>query len=282
LLHPEALDRVPFVGTQYKELLDERVAEVYADTATTVDPDISVLIRTRNHADRIVDLFEDIDRQDFAGAVQVIVADTESVDGTADIARHYGASVVPLAQRTFNYAHSLNAGFKAADHPFVMTLVGHSRLTSDQTFRAVSRWAGDPELGGAYGAALPDLQASIGDLAISFLQRNTKRLAPAEKLENWQHGAMVAHRAVVSKAAWDELGKYDEEFGNGGEDTEFGKRMLASGMSIVREPALSVHHSYGLGLLDTVHRISTLRKARAGTTAPFDQTSVRHLAQPLR
>lgn len=277
LLHPEAFERASVVGRQYRELLTERAAEIHEATADTTDPDVSVLIRTRNHAHRLEDLFADIDAQHFDGNVQAIVVDTESTDSTTAIARAYGATVVPITQHDFNYPHSLNVGFEAADHPNILTLVGHSRLSNNQTLRSVTRWADKPDFAGAYGAALPDMNARIGDIAIALLQKTADRLQPAIELDEWQPGAMVAHRSVVSKDAWRELGGYDPAYGNGGEDTDMARRMLEAGGIVIREPGLSVHHSYGLGILDTMRHIAKLRKLRTAGPTAFEQGSVRHL-----
>lgn len=49
----------------------------------------------------------------------------------------------------------------------------------------------------------------------------------------------------------------------GGEDTALAKLMLKNGFGIVLEPALTVHHSHGLGLRDSVkqelHQLQTVR-----------------------
>lgn len=280
ILYPEFFDRLPVVGQHYKVPLNERAAEVDVATEGAQDPNVTVLIRTRNHAERIAGIFEDIHRQAFKGEVQVVVVDTESSDGTQEIARSHGATVRSIAQHDFNYANSLNTGFDAADHPYVLTLVGHSRLSNTQTLHGVTRWATAPSFGGAYGAALPDGNATLGDVAISLLQKNTARLKPAEKLDEWHSGAMVAHRSVVARGAWEELGGYDESYGNGGEDTDMARRMIAGGMSVVREPVLSVHHSYGLNILDTARHIRKLRNLRTAQPESFEQGSVRHLNDP--
>ena len=71
---------------------------------------------------------------------------------------------------------------------------------------------------------------------------------------------------MIAKAAWEELGRFDERYETGGEDTALARSMLKDGMGIVQEPALSVHHSHGLGLSDSlkqlIHQQQTLRAPR--------------------
>jgi glycosyltransferase involved in cell wall biosynthesis len=246
-LHPDIFDRTPVIGTQLRDALEQSAQEI--TTWDGVDPDISILIRTRNNEGRIRSLFDDINAQRFAGEVQVVVVDTESSDGTAQTAKKLGAEVVNIAQTDFNYPRALNMGVAAADHPYVFSIVGHSNLTNDQTLRGISCWHSDAKLGGIYGMALPDANASKTEQALALglvpLVKVPKRITSATV------GVLGANAAAVNRAAWVELGGFDEKFAAGGEDTELARRMLAAGLSVVREPVLSVHHSHGLGPINT-------------------------------
>ncbi|HEY1645350.1 MAG TPA: glycosyltransferase [Candidatus Saccharimonadales bacterium] len=250
-LHSDIFDRTPLIGAQLCGALEQSAQEVVTQW-DGVDPDVSILIRTRNNEGRIRSLFDDISAQRFAGEVQVVVVDTESSDGTAQTAKRLGAEVVNIAQTDFNYPRALNMGVAVADHPYVFSIVGHSNLSNDQTLRGISRWHSDANLGGIYGAALPDANASKTEQALAFglvpLVKAPRRITSATV------GVLGANAAVVNKAAWSELGGFDEKFAAGGEDTELARRMLAAGMSVVHEPVLSVHHSHGLGPINTLRQ----------------------------
>jgi GT2 family glycosyltransferase len=79
-------------------------------------------------------------------------------------------------------------------------------------------------------------------------------------------GTLAATGAMLSKRVWQELGRFDLRYETGGEDTALAKTMLERGYEIVFEPALTVHHSHGLGLRDTVkeqlHQMQTVRAPR--------------------
>ncbi|QQS18202.1 glycosyltransferase family 2 protein [Candidatus Saccharibacteria bacterium] len=264
LLHPEAHDSTWGVRHHIADTLFTRVKEVREATDIQPDPNVTVLIRTRNHERTIGSLIDDVLVQQFGGEKQLVVVDTESNDRTKEIAKRYGAVIVPLRQSTFNYADSLNRGFEAADHPFVVELVGHSNLSSTCALRTLTRWAGKPNFAAVYGAALPNTNATRGDILISALTRAHRRLGPAERIERWEPGALVAHRTILSKAVWKELGGYDTAYGDGGEDTAFARKMLNERpeLFVVRDPGMSVLHSYGLDPLATVRQISTLARKR--------------------
>jgi glycosyltransferase involved in cell wall biosynthesis len=65
--------------------LDERV---------TPRPRFTVVIPAFNEAAFLGLALDSLSRQDFAGPVEIIVVDNNSQDGTADIARSYGATVL--------------------------------------------------------------------------------------------------------------------------------------------------------------------------------------------
>jgi GT2 family glycosyltransferase len=79
-------------------------------------------------------------------------------------------------------------------------------------------------------------------------------------------GTLAGTSAMLSKRIWEQLGRFDKRYETGGEDTALAKLMLESDFRIVFEPALTVHHSHGLGLRDsvkqTMHQLQTVRAPR--------------------
>jgi GT2 family glycosyltransferase len=75
-------------------------------------------------------------------------------------------------------------------------------------------------------------------------------------------GALGATNAMIAKPVWRELGRFDERYETGGEDTVLARSMLENGYRIVKEHGLTVHHSHGLGLADSAKQISHWRKTQ--------------------
>lgn len=86
-------------------------------TVGLADPNVSVLIRSRNNAEQLEMLLDDVRAQNFDGEVEVVLVDTESSDGTVKVGKDFGATIVPVTQEGFNYPNALNRGFAAASHP---------------------------------------------------------------------------------------------------------------------------------------------------------------------
>lgn len=82
---------------------------------------ISILIRTFNSARS---LERTISRLGITEDDQLIVVDSGSTDSTLEIAGKHHATVV-LARGPFSYSKSLNLGFRAANHPWVLVVSSH-------------------------------------------------------------------------------------------------------------------------------------------------------------
>jgi len=254
LLHPELLERVPLGNSRTARLLDQRISDTLMDDPCN-DPDVSVVVRVYNEAAKLEKLFEDIDKQLYSGEVEIVVVDNGSGDRSAEVAKCHGAEVVTLPQSQFTYPRSLNVGVEAASNDVVFVTVAHIRLSNSHNLHAGARhFSRNDNTAGAFGTCLPNEGASYlerwaaaGDPTL-FLGR------PAKHIRKCRLGALGATCAMISKRAWKELGGFDDRYQAGGEDTAMAKSMLKAGYGVVQEPALTVHHSHGLGFKDTVRQ----------------------------
>jgi glycosyltransferase involved in cell wall biosynthesis len=84
--------------------------------------EISILIRTFNSARTLEKVISRLDRLE---GDEIILVDSGSTDRTLRIGERLGARIV-RAEGKFNYSKSLNLGFHAARHPWVLTLSSHA------------------------------------------------------------------------------------------------------------------------------------------------------------
>ena len=285
LFHPETFGRTPYFGQiMHERMLDAAEYsrarhEVYNGNDPAAEPELTVLIRTKNDAGTIEQLFDELGRQAYGHEPQVVVVDTESSDGTPDIARSYGATVLSIAQRDFNYPRALNIGFRAAETPTVYSLVGHSNLASNMTLRSAGHWM-NLGVGGAYGVSLPNYNATWTERLGAVQLGLPNLLRPATPETTDQLGMLATNCAAISVEAWRELGGFSEQFASGGEDGDMARRMLAAGIEIVRDPSLSVHHTHGLGPINGLKQLMHWRGFKNG--APFDEQALLSFRPDLR
>lgn len=280
LLHPQLLASIPFGRSLTARLLQRRVSETLAD-APGNDPAVSVVVRAYNEATTLEQLFEDIHDQLYGSEIEVVVVDNGSSDRTSQVAKHYNAEVRNLPQTEFSYPKSLNLGLEAASNELVFITVAHSRLSNAHTLHAGARhFTKNDDTAGAFGIALPSDGASYIE-RWSAAGYSSLLARPAHRVKKAGPGVLGANGAMIAKSVWQELGRFDERYQTGGEDTALAKAMLAKGYGIVLEPALTFHHSHGLGLRDTIKQRMHWREIMRGPRQ-FDRQEVLSRRPDLR
>ena len=83
-------------------------------------PEVSVIIPARNEAGSIGRVIDEVHRALQGMEYEMLVVDTESTDGTVEIARSKGARVVPEPRR--GYGRAYKTGFSEAMGKYVATL----------------------------------------------------------------------------------------------------------------------------------------------------------------
>ena len=279
LFHDDVFGGMPVYGRGMRQSMKRRAEQIMQETAGMRDPDVSVVIRTRNDVAAIKQLIGELRAQLYEGDVEILLVDTESSDGTIEAAKALGAKIIPIKQAEFTYPKALNLGFAAAKHPYVVSLVGHSNLVSNVMLKGVTRWQGH-RLGGAYGVTLPNYNATWTERFGAVFLGVPRLLLSGEVVHEPTLGMLATNCAVISKKAWQELGGFDERFGSGGEDTQLGKVMLQKGWQVIREPILSVYHTHGIGPIDGFRQWRNWRTLAHGT--PFDERQLYAFRPDLR
>lgn len=110
-------------------------------------PGLTVLVAAYNEAAHIrqtVDCL--INRQDYAGPLEVIVIDDGSRDGTADTLADIDTPALRVIRLPANggKARAMNAGLAEARHDLVVTVDADTYLWSDALSRLVARYLSDP------------------------------------------------------------------------------------------------------------------------------------------
>lgn len=277
LLHDENLRRLHINGRRIEGWLRTRAAMIAAEAAPLSDPNVSILIRTRNDGQHIQRLFSDIKAQNFSGKIEIIVVDTNSRDDTIRYAKIHGARVITLDQEAFSYPKALNMGFKIARYPWVVTLVGHSSLSNRLFLKSLSYWNHRyTDLGGLYSVPLANWNASPTERAENIIGPTIWQQPQA--IKKLSIGIMAANCSIVRRELWERLGGYDERYAGGGEDRAFAQTMLDHQALIIREPLCTVFHSHGLDFKNSLRQ--WLHWGEVGKKATTFETAKVHKRRP--
>lgn len=263
LLHPAFIESAPFGNSVTAKLLNKRIDETLVDDPMN-DPNISVVVRAYNEAAKLAKLLDDIQRQAYKSELEVVVVDNASSDDTAAVVERFGARLVTLPKGEFTYPKSMNLAMESASNDVVFLTVAHARLSNVYGLHAGARhFAKNPRVAGVFGKVLPNEGASYIERWVATIDNNMGLARPAQRVTKAGMGALAGTGAMLSKSVWEKLGRFDQRYETGGEDTALAKSMLKNGYEIVLEPALTVHHSHGLGLRDSVkqelHQFQTVR-----------------------
>jgi biofilm PGA synthesis N-glycosyltransferase PgaC len=174
------LDRRPEVRTQPDRL-----------------PPISILVAAYNEEASIASTLHSIALQDYPNAVQVIVVNDGSTDGTAAALAKldYPWLQVINLERNAGKSHALNRGLEEVRHALTITLDGDSYLYRNALRNLIGRYLSDP----------PDTRAVAGAVLIRNSRKNlvTKAqewdyfhgIAAIKRLQSLYQGTLVAQGA---------------------------------------------------------------------------------------
>ena len=204
---------------------------------------VSVIIRNRNEAETLRQIFAALDQQTLDH--EVVVVDNESTDGSVELATSRGATVVSIATVDFSYGGSLNRGMEATTHDHVVVLSGHSIPVGPRF--------------------LEDATAPMADPTVAAVR--LLRADKAPELADWPGrtpigagdvGAMVKRGPIASgcvfrRSVWEQI-PFDDSL-DSDEDKAWGVAAAQAGYVVAPAPAVYVYHR-ALGLVDALQRES--------------------------
>lgn len=113
-------------------------------------PEVTVLIRILNPGDDLPALLDSLSRQTMAPR-EVLVVDSGSTDGSAQLAESRGARLVHIAPAQFTHARSTNLGFREARGDVVAMLSQDALPRHDRWLEELVAPLADPAVGAVFG-----------------------------------------------------------------------------------------------------------------------------------
>jgi glycosyltransferase involved in cell wall biosynthesis len=194
---------------------------------------ISVVVRTYNEASHIERLLLGLRQQTVEA--EVIVVDSGSTDGTAEIAEAHRVRVEHIAPEEFSFGRSLNRGFAVASGDFVVAASAHVYpLRVDWLERLTEPLARDPLVGLAYGRQVGVEQSRYSE------RRVFEQAFPLVSNWNQEHPFCNNANSAVRRTDWT-VQPFDESL-TGLEDLAWAKQALIRGSRIAYVAEAPIAH----------------------------------------
>lgn len=216
---------------------------------------ISIVVPVKNGGGDLARCLDAIARQETAGEVEVVVVDSGSTDGSAELARSRGARVHEIPPEEFGHGRTRNLGASLAAGELLV-------FTSQDAYAADEHWLarlaeplGREEVAGSYGRQLPHGDATPPErYFLDFLYGPESRV---QRLEgdgepSFEQTLFSNVSSAMRRATWEELPFADDLIMS--EDQEWSRRALRAGYELAYVAEAAVHHSHRYSVADAFRR----------------------------
>jgi glycosyltransferase involved in cell wall biosynthesis len=197
------------------------------------DPRLTALIRCRDEERGIGSLIDALRAQTMADAIQIVVIDSGSRDGTLDEVRRRGIEPLQIRPDEFTYGRALNLAAAEAAAPICLSISAHVRLPDNDWAHRLWRAFAEDRVACAYGPKREP--ESLRPLSGPILQ--DLALAEQRPLWGYSNSSGAFRRDLWRQRPFDERLRADE-------DLEWAWYWLQRGWLVLLDPALAVHHSH--------------------------------------
>ena len=206
---------------------------------------ISVVIPVRNGGDDLRRCLEAIGRQRVDDEVEVVVVDSNSTDGSAEMAKEHGARVRVIPLDEFNHGATRNLGAEVAGGEILV-------FTSQDAYPADEHWLArltaplaDEKVGGSYGRQIAHDDARPPEVYfLDFLYGPDPRVQAAAGVEQLSMDTTLFSNvtSAIPRRVFERFRFVDDIVMT--EDQEWAARVLMDGYRLVYVPDAVVHHSH--------------------------------------
>lgn len=217
---------------------------------------VSVVIPTKDGGEGLRGCLDALATQRGAGEIELVVVDSGSRDGSAELARERGARVHEITPAEFGHGRTRNLGARLARGETLVFLSQDAvPLGPDWLATLVAPLASDPAVAGVYGRQLPQEHARPPErFFLDFLyglEPRVQRIAGPEEV-SMETVLFSNVNAALRRSAWEEFPFAEDLIMS--EDQDWCRRVLLAGRAVAYEPRAAVRHSHPYTLRDAFRR----------------------------
>ena len=196
-----------------------------------LSPQLSVVIRCRNEAQGLRNVFAALRAQRCEFAWEVVLVDNESEDDTRELAEAFGARIVTITRQEFTYGRAINRGIAAAHGELVLLLSAHALPLGSNFLAAAAAPFHEPQVAAARCLLVTKpRQLENWHQPYDLHYATVAEQQQAEAGSEWVSQYPAASCCVLRKSVW-EATPFDETL-EANEDKQWATRVLARGYKI--------------------------------------------------
>lgn len=236
-------------------------------------PETTIVIRAFNEALHLPKLLDTIRSQNYR-ALEVIVVDSGSFDGTREIAMAWGASVIKLEPDQFTFGYSLNLGIRHARGRFIAVVSAHTCPTDAEWLGTLVEPLRDPSVAMVYGRQLATQESKFSE-AQDFRRAFGTEPQVLRPPNYFANNANSAFRREL----WDAY-QFDPAL-PGLEDAEWAKAWMGRGLRVIYEPRAAIYHIHNETWRQVRHRYYREAVAAARIGVKRRRTAAKEIAREI-
>jgi len=234
---------------------------------------VSIVIPTLNAGPLFKEVLEAVKAQEFAGEFELVIVDSMSEDGTAELGKKYAQVFFQVRSEDFNHGETRNLAISRSSGDLIALLVQDAMPADRQWLKKLAGNFQDPKVAGAYSRqiARPDCnplirlrlqgwgaaqaQRRIQEMESSKVERfqglkveadhQVRALKPEQIREVIETFSFDNVSSMVRRSAWEEVKFPGRRFA---EDIGWCQEVLSRGYKVVYEPESAVIHSHNKSL----------------------------------
>ena len=230
----------------------------------------SLVIPTRNAGARFRQVLERLQRQELGDPVELIVIDSESDDGTPELAARMGARVEHVTRASFNHGATRNQAIALTSGERIALLAQDALPSTDDYLASIFAALDDGRVDGAWARQVPRpdcdpilaerlrhwygsrSEGSLSSLAPGDPEAARTRWSGMTPPERYAACAFDNVASCLRRSSWERHPFPAREFG---EDVAWAREVLLAGGTIAYHPEACVEHSHRIRMSGEFRRI---------------------------
>jgi rhamnosyltransferase len=210
------------------------------------NPFVSVVIPTLNPGGALPELLAALGAQTLKPA-EVVVVDSLSDDGTADLARRHGCVVVEVRQAEFDHGGTRNRGARAARGEVLVFMTQDAVPVHEEALAQLVAALERPDVAAAYGRHVPHAHAPPIDRFARLFNYPPGDVLVKSRADVRRLGIKAFFFSDVFSAVrrreFEAVGGFPNQIVTG-EDMVLAARLMSAGWKVAYVPEAAVYHSH--------------------------------------